>query len=247
MLNRIILPRKSGKQFTMKLRLALMVWLSMVQVVASKAQSDNALLLQFNPVFGSNALATDQTYISNNDSLQISTLRFYISGIEFLMNEERVWKEENSFHLIDATLAGSLNIALNKPQELNYNRLKFNIGIDSTTNIAGVMGGDLDPTKGMYWTWQSGYINFKLEGNSKRCNTRNHEFTFHLGGYQYPYNTLQTLILPIGNAGRIDIIIDAAKLIAETELSKQNHIMSPGEEAMALSGKLKNAFSISVK
>ena len=81
-----------------------------------------------------------------------------------------------------------------------HDKIKFNLGIDSLTNVSGVMGGDLDPTKGMYWTWQSGYINFKMEGSSAVCPTRNHEFQFHIGGYQDPFYAMQTLELEVKNS-----------------------------------------------
>ena len=123
--------------------------------------------------------------------------------------------------------------------------IKFNIGIDSITNYGGAMGGDLDPTKGMYWTWQNGYINFKLEGKSNLIGANNNEFTFHLGGYQNTFSTLQTLQFPVQYLSGIQINIAIDKLINEIDLSKQNHIMSPSKEAVILSNKLPAIFSIS--
>ena len=57
------------------------------------------------------------------------------------------------------------------------------------------MGGDLDPTKGMYWAWQSGYINFKMEGSCSQCLATKNNFEFHLGGYQQPFYAMQTIEL----------------------------------------------------
>lgn len=111
----------------------------------------------------------------------------------------------------------------------------FHIGIDSATNVSGAMGGDLDPTKGMYWAWQSGYINVKIEGTSSVCNTRNHEFQFHLGGYLPPHYALQTLHFPVKNPQQIQIDIDIQKFLKNIDLARQNHIMSPSKEAVVLS------------
>ncbi len=230
----------------MNLRLTLILLLITVSVNISLSQNGEMLTLQFNPVFGKEALVLSKSYFSknNNDTIQFDILRFYISDIELLLNGKTVWKELNSFHLVDASVVSSLIINLNSSSKTVFDKLKFNLGIDSTTNVAGALGGDLDPTKGMYWTWQSGYINFKLEGKSKVCNTRNNEFTFHLGGYQYPYNTVQSVLLNANNSKELNIVINAEEIISKIDLSKQNHIMSPGKEAVLLSNELNKVFSV---
>lgn len=230
----------------MNLRLTLILLLITVSVNMSLSQSGEMLTLQFNPVFGKEALVLSKSYFSknNNDTIQFDILRFYISDIELLLNGKTVWKELNSFHLVDASVVSSLSINLNSSSKTVFDKLKFNLGIDSTTNVAGALGGELDPTKGMYWTWQSGYINFKLEGKSKVCNTRNNEFTFHLGGYQYPYNTVQSVLLNANNSKELNIVINAEEMISKIDLSKQNHIMSPGKEAVLLSNELNKVFSV---
>jgi len=95
----------------------------------------------------------------------------------------------------------------------------------------------------MYWTWQSGYINIKLEGRSNKCLTRNNAFTFHLGGYQYPFNALQKITIPIQQKEKINIIIDVQKFISSIDLTSQNQIMSPGKSAMYLSNQFSTIFS----
>ena len=230
----------------MYLKLTAILLLIICRVNISSAQNDEAITLQFNPVFGREALVLGQSYFStnNHDSIEIDVFKFYISGVELLLNGKIVWKELNSFHLVDASVINSLSTKLNTSSKLIFNKLKFNVGIDTITNVAGAMGGDLDPTKGMYWTWQSGYINFKLEGKSKVCNTRNNEFTFHLGGYQYPYNTLQSVNLNTNNLNELSIVINVEEMISKIDLRKQNHIMSPGKEAVLLSNELTGIFSV---
>ncbi|MBC7862301.1 MAG: hypothetical protein IAF38_04950 [Bacteroidia bacterium] len=213
------------------------------------SQSAKKLQLTFNPTFNNSALnLSDSSYTSNrSDSLQIETLKFYISEIELLNDNKVVWKEENSFHLIDAAEKKTLSNFLNLPTELIYNKIKFNLGIDSVTNVAGAMGGDLDPTKGMYWTWQSGYVNFKLEGNSLQNADGIKEkksFQFHLGGYMKPFYPLQTITLNVTEKDSIKINLDAEKIISVIDLQKQHHIMSPCKEAVMLSEKIAKIFSV---
>jgi hypothetical protein len=130
---------------------------------------------------------------------------------------------------------------VNIPQGLRFNSIKFNLGIDSVTNVSGAMGGDLDPTRGMYWTWQSGYINFKLAGASNLCSTRKNQFQFHLGGYLSPYAALQTVTLNASGSA-ITVYFDVEKLLEGINLARQNEIMSPGEESIVISKLAAQAF-----
>jgi len=207
----------------------------------------NAQSICFNPMFGASKLVLNkQYYIANStDSIQIETLKLYISNVEFYNNEQLIYKEKNSFHLIDAADSSTFNLPINFLSKTFFNQIKFNIGIDSITNYGGAMGGDLDPTKGMYWTWQNGYINFKIEGKSNLSIAKNKEFVFHLGGYQNSFSTLQTIQLPVQYLSISPINIAIDKWINEIDLNKQNHIMSPSKEAVLLANKLSTIFSVS--
>jgi hypothetical protein len=195
---------------------------------------------------GSKLELNKQYFIPNStDSIQIETLKFYISNMEFFNNDQLVYKEKNSFHLIDAADNITFNLMINLEPNINFNQIKFNVGIDSTTNYGGALGGDLDPTKGMYWTWQNGYINLKIEGKSNLSIAKNKDFVFHLGGYQNALSTLQTIQLPVQNSQVITINMAIDKWIYEIDLNKQNHIMSPSKEAVILANKLSTIFSVS--
>jgi hypothetical protein len=174
----------------------------------------------------------------------IDLLKFYISDVQLLYNDKTIWEEPNSYHLVDASQNQSLTFSSNISSGVFFNQLKFNLGIDSATNVSGALGGDLDPTKGMYWTWQSGYINLKLEGRSNRCKKRNNEFQFHLGGYQFPDNSLQTLLLNVHSNDTIVVLMDVGLFLSGIDLSLQNRIMSPGKEAVLLSESLAKIFYV---
>lgn len=213
------------------------------------AQEHNRFQINFSPVFNDSIIHFDETSFKllSGDSVQFDVLKFYISSIALLNNQKQVWIEANSFHLIDAAKENSLSIELKTPEKIQFNQIKFNLGIDSITNTSGAMGGDLDPTKGMYWTWQNGYINFKLEGRSNLCQTRKNEFQFHLGGYQYPFNSLQSIILKADNQEKISVAIDLGKLMNSIDLGKENQIMIPGKEAVMISKQVADIFSIQAK
>jgi hypothetical protein len=212
-------------------------------------QSESNYEIAFQPVYGKSILHLGETFyrLNNRDSFQIQALKFYISAIEFLKDAKIVWKEESSFHLMDAENVQQVKLLLKIPPSVHFTDVEFNIGIDSLTNVSGAMGGDLDPTKGMYWTWQSGYINFKIEGKSNLCDTRNHEFQFHIGGYEYPFNALQTLHFKVSNENQLNILIAVDEILKAINLTNQNHIMSPSLEAVTISNIFSQAFILQGK
>lgn len=207
------------------------------------AQSANAagtLQLQFLPVINEAPLRIDDTA----GEVQITMLRFYISGVTLLYGNDAQWQEPDSYHLLDAEHPESLELKLNAPAGLAYQYVRFHLGIDSATSASGAHGGDLDPANGMYWAWQSGYINFKLEGISPNSTARKHQFHFHLGGYQAPNAALQTITLPAHTAEKIVVKMNLDQLLSGTDFAKQNSIMIPGAEAAAMSQRAAAIFQI---
>ncbi len=210
-------------------------------------QAQNKVLpVLLSPVFGNQKLnvGTDWYHIARADSIQIHVLKFYISKLRLLDKGKVVWQEENSFHLVDVENSTSLKWNLLIPPTITFSQISFELGIDSITNVSGALGGDLDPTKGMYWTWQNGYINFKLEGLASSSSANKNEFQFHLGGYQYPFLACKTIILDQINEDGFVIEIDLKKVLVQADLNKENHIMSPSIEAVKWSHWVQKSFSI---
>jgi len=175
--------------------------------------------------------------------LTIETLRFYLSNLTFYKNDQPVFREKESYHLIDAAIESTLKINIALPAALDFDRLQFHLGIDSLTNDSGVKGGDLDPTKGMYWSWNTGYINFKLEGRSINCPTRFNSFQFHLGGFLEGQDCLQTIQIANVQKDQAMLKFDINKFLEAIDLSLEYQIMSPGEKAKQLSETAAKAFS----
>lgn len=206
----------------------------------------NTVALQLRPLFNAQPVVPGKLVLNpkTNDSLRIDVLRFYISGIRFYKHDSLV-AADSLYHLVDMEHPGSLRIACAFSHPVIYDQVRFNIGVDSLTNVSGVSGGDLDPTKGMYWAWQSGYINFKLEGYSPQCKTRHQKFQYHLGGYMAPFATLQQVELrcpPGKNELQLDMHLDA--FFNALDFSTCSEVMSPGEQAVKLSRQLSSLFRI---
>ncbi len=208
------------------------------------SQTDN-ITITFNPTLNNKQLVLDTAIYSIDENLTtITNFKFYVSNIELYWDEKLQYQESNSYHLVDINSPSSLNIILNDSKNIKFNIIRFNLGIDSITNVSGAMGGDLDPTNGMYWTWQSGYINFKLEGTNTACPTRKNKFTFHLGGYSSTDNSLQKIWLKTPNTNEIKIKINLDEFFNTIDLKQINSIMIPGKEAVKMSKIVSTLFSI---
>ena len=187
----------------------------------------------------------DSVYsVEHGSVITFEMLKFYLSNFQLWQNDSAVYTELNSVHLVDVSDTASQKIMLHPTPGLRFNKVICNLGIDSVTNVSGAMGGDLDSTKGMYWTWQSGYVNVKMEGTCTACYPTKNDFEFHLGGYQNPYHSVQTLEWKTTAKSNFNLILDLDQFFTEVDLTKQKHIMSPGADAAHLSLQLAKWFSL---
>ena len=197
----------------------------------------DSLAVNFHLEFNKLPLELHKNYISTSkDTLTIETFRCYISNIQIQYEDNAVFTQKDSYHLLDLDNPNSFQIPLTKRSNKTISKITFNIGIDSTTNNAGAMAGDLDPVKGMYWAWQSGYINMKIEGKSSSCKTRNNEFQFHLGGYLQPNYAMRQMKFELDKKADTDINIgiDLNAFFSNVNLKQTYSVMIPGKAAMEL-------------
>ncbi len=226
----------------MQLRSLLLLFLFALSQMPAYAQAarHDSLKLRFSPAIGNKVLTLYNG--ASSDSLRITMFRCYISGISLWQDNKAVWREANSYHLLDAAQPETMQLLLRVPVGMRCNGIRFMLGIDSATSSSGAHSGDLDPANGMYWAWQSGYVNFKLEGVSPQSTARKHQFHFHLGGYQQPFAAVQEISLPAHQAEEIVVKMDLDAFLSGIDLAKQNSIMIPGEEAFFLSKKAVSIF-----
>ena len=197
-----------------------------------QSDAQDAVQIAFQPMFEGENLALNKAYYLKNDTLNIGNFKCFISSLTYYKNDSIVNYSVKKVHLIDATDSTTFIISENK--YFKYDEIRFNIGIDSLTNVSGVFEGDLDPANGMYWTWQSGYINFKLEGTSSLSSARKNKFYWHIGGYSTPFNTLRHVALKTNG----EVIIQLKKLFEKIDISAQNQVMSPNDNAVQIADEL---------
>lgn len=158
------------------------------------------LVLHFTHHFQQHALQLDTVLYKNDrgQSFSISKFKYYIGQI-CLTNTNGKAVVVDEYFLIDEEEITSQSVSLAKIPKGEYDTLRFMIGVDSVYNCSGAQSGALDPIHGMFWSWNSGYIFLKLEGNAQSCNTPLHLFEYHIGGFTKDNNSIRTITLPLKN------------------------------------------------
>ena len=215
--------------------------------VALAQEKMDSVFAHLNLTFRDKPLELNKEYVSENkDTLQLTGFKFYISNLKLEYADKTTYSEPDSYYLIDIENPNSCKIPIEKTTGKTISKVSFSVGIDSLTSVSGALEGDLDPTKGMYWAWQSGYINFKMEGTSPICETRKHKFQFHLGGYMKPFYAMQSITLPISlvEDNTVQINFNIAPIFNSISLKDTYSIMIPCREALELSKIVAKLFSI---
>ncbi|MGZ3918677.1 MAG: MbnP family protein [Bacteroidia bacterium] len=206
------------------------------------------LKINIETVFANNPLLLNrQVYTNNNgDTLSVESFKFYLSN--FSVHSKGKWRKiKDTYFLVDAENESSkcFNLACN---ESEIDSIYFYIGVDSIMNVSGALEGALDPSLGMYWAWNTGYINAKLEGKSNSCKTIHHVYEFHIGGYLKPFNALKKVSLKTkGNKNGITLLADASKWFygaKQINLKEFNSVVTPSNYSLMVADNYKDMFSV---
>lgn len=208
-----------------------------------------------NTVKNSRIVLNDSIYSNPfEEKYTISKLRYYVTNVS-LHNALNAAGEKNSYHLIDESKEESQTFSFNLSPG-TYNSLVFLLGVDSLHNVSGAQSDDLDPTKDMFWTWNSGYVMAKMEGNSPSSKLVNNKYEFHIGGYAGTYNVIKKIhldfidgALDIKDGKTVEIIVDADINTwwsdpNDIKIAEHANITSPGKFALAISDNYAKMFHI---
>jgi hypothetical protein len=158
---------------------------------------DYNLRIDFKPMVDDLLLKLDSTYKNYfGETYRISQFKFYVCQFDLINTDSnKVYNvNRDKYFLIDAADSTTWSAKLSVVP-FRYNRIAFTIGVDSTKNVSGAQSGALDPAKGMFWTWNSGYIMAKLEGTSPISSLPNQKFEYHIGGFKGAENALRRPVL----------------------------------------------------
>lgn len=196
----------------------------------------------------------DSTYSNAfGERYTINKLKYYVSN--FLIPGSKMKKEQDPYHLINASVKDN-SFTLKLAQGV-YDNINFLVGVDSIRNCSGAQTGGLDPINDMFWTWNSGYVVFKLEGRSLSSNADLNRIEHHLGGFK-GLNNVSTKVwidlpekkpLVIKNNETTEVFIEVNldkywKGATEIKISETPLCTTPGKLSKRLSSNLSNLFSV---
>ena len=144
---------------------------------------------------GNAILQSDSTYKNAlGQDFTIANFKYYIGNICLKKADGKTYTTQEYF-LINEHEEDSKQITLNDIPEGNYISIEFIIGVDSLHNCSGLQQGSLDPTNGMFWAWNTGYVFLKLDGQSPSSKSFGNVFEYHIGGYKQPTNSIRKISL----------------------------------------------------
>jgi hypothetical protein len=182
--------------------------------------------IEFDNIVGDRTFSINNTgslYTNaNGEKFSISMLQYFISNIKVATADGKTYTvpQDKSYFMINGADKASRFTKVEVP-EGDYSKVTFTLGVDSLRSTMDISKrtGVLDPAAGgghsgggMYWGWNSGYIFFKLEGNSTVVSddangdpTGKKQFKYHIGGfggYSAPtINNIKTITIDLTKAG----------------------------------------------
>lgn len=198
------------------------------------------LSIEFDNIVGGQNLVLDNSTYTNSsgEKYTVNLLKYFISNIKVTKanGDEYTVPQDSSYFLINEADPETRFAKVNVP-EGEYTQLTFTLGVDSLRNTMDISKrtGVLDPAgemaEGMYWTWNSGYIFFKMEGSSDAAPadpTGQHKFRYHIGGfggYDAPtINNIKTITIDLtqggvpkvrsGREANIHLMVDISKVFS---------------------------------
>ena len=170
--------------------------IALFTVIFSFKSSQKAKVhIQFKNHVGNAILQIDSTYKNAlGQDFTIANFKYYIGNITFKKADGKTYATQEYF-LINEHEEDSKKITLNDVPEGNYTSIEFIIGVDSLHNCSGLQEGALDPTNGMFWAWNTGYVFLKLDGSAPLSKSVNNVFEYHIGGYKHSTNSIRKITL----------------------------------------------------
>jgi hypothetical protein len=186
-----------------------------------------ALFISTSGVAQKSKLKIDFAIKDTTGSVDIDVAKFYVSGLKIIFQDANDQIAEREHYLINFEEEGSTTIEIKELKGKSIEGIDLCIGTDSLVNVSGAFDGHLDPIHGMYWTWNSGYINIKLEGTFK-----NQPFEYHIGGYAGEYKTIRQKFLEFNDPKDryIKIEVDLNHFFDEIVFEEMK-VMPPGKIA----------------
>lgn len=224
------------------------------EMMAKEMNYDSTQIsLIFSNTLNNLPINSDATYTNIfEESFSVRSLKYYISHIKFtdsLHDEIEIF--DHQYFLINESDEKSKTIELNTALK-HISSISFLVGVDSLKNVSGVQTGVLDPARGMFWTWNTGYVYFKFEGNASVAKTPGRVFSYHIGGYKPGENASRWVKLTVpavqqnSQTFKIEVALDKFfHSVNPIKIAALPLCHEPGKLAMKMADNYQQIFSIS--
>jgi len=236
----------------MTMKAAFVFFVCIVVACSSFNRVERNTIIRFKNFVGAKELKLFEQVYTNpfGEPFVVSKFRYYISNLSITDKSGKQINLPEQYYLINEDDETSRQISL--PPMKGISAVSFVVGVDSLRNTSGVQTGSLDPANGMFWTWNSGYIFAKLEGQSDASHAPAHSFSWDIGGFRQQQNALRTIRLTIdpNNGLRGDTLTIAANLLkwfdgkTPLRISEAPVCHQPGKLAMQLADNYSTMFSV---
>lgn len=188
------------------------------------------------------------------ETLNFQACNYYLSNFQLRKANGEWWSHPFSYFLVRITDNHQYQFDLTDVPFGEYDALRFLVGVDSTKNVSGAQSGDLAPSNTMFWSWSTGYIMIKLEGNSPQANWD--YFSFHIGGFKNSDGTNVTrwkeLVFEQNNlqvteqsTPKINLNIDLSKTWSpQNTLATYSSLHAPDSVGQLMANQFSSGFSL---
>ncbi len=161
--------------------------------------------------FDGSALEFASKYYVNaaGDTFTINDLRYYFTNVTLISPNGDKTNLKN-YHLIDAKQASTKTFTIPNVPAGNYTGMTVLLGVDPERNHSGLQEGALDPSWSMFWTWSTGYIFYRINGNVTGGKT----YSYDIGGdNNLPTNALDLKSFKVkSSAAKLSIDMNIAEM-----------------------------------
>ena len=188
---------------------------------------------------------------ANGQEYNLSFVKYMVSKVELIKSNGKVHYDpqlatadtRNGYYTINESEASSQKVFINGVPSGSYNKIRFTIGVEEDGVTLGATKLLQDE---MFWTWNSGFIGFKVEGQSPvspgqaegdivQSHNRN-GFVYHIGGWKEPNNNrvieldFDEVVVSDKLRPNLHVIVDVSKFFNtpfQVDFSKINNVHSP--------------------
>lgn len=222
------------------------------------ADTSAEIMLAFEYKFGSNSFELDTYYTTaTGENVKFSLATFYIAKPTLMDDAENMFPLNPEYIIVRP---GQMMTSFGEMEEGHVHELMYSLGIDEASNTqdgaTGVQPTDFSADhplapqpEGMHWSWNSGYIFAKFEGevDYDKDGTADSTFAYHLGTNAMRRDKMEVLHADIegGEDFMMEMAIDMGAIFNNVDLNteRSTHSMGDGE---ALAEKIMDNFSSGV-